>query len=117
MITIYSYSSCSTCRKALKWLDEHGLDYELIDIVKSPPSKKILRNALLQYADRKRLLNTSGVSYRKLGAQVIKGMGDEELIDSLFSDGKLIKRPLLITSTGVTIVGFRPEEWDKVFCP
>ena len=34
---IYCYSRCTTCKKALKWLDDHGIDYELKDIKADHP--------------------------------------------------------------------------------
>ena len=112
-IQIYSYASCSTCRKALKWLSEKKISYALIDIVESPPGKEILRNALDQLGNRKFLFNTSGVSYRALGAEVVKSMSDEDALEALASDGKLIKRPFVISNTGKILVGFKQEAWDE----
>ncbi|MFZ9270225.1 MAG: glutaredoxin domain-containing protein [Prochlorococcaceae cyanobacterium] len=52
---LYSYSACSTCRKALAWLQERGLGVELIDITQQPPTLAELTLALEQLG-RKRLL-------------------------------------------------------------
>ena len=38
MLKVYCYSRCSTCKKALKWLDDKGIKYELIDIKENHPS-------------------------------------------------------------------------------
>jgi len=35
---VYQYPKCSTCREALKWLDERGVSYEKRDLVANPPS-------------------------------------------------------------------------------
>ena len=110
-VQVYSYSRCATCRKALAWLKEHQIDYQLIDIVQVPPSKKILEAAMNQLGNRKNLFNTSGISYRSIGSAVIKAMSDLEALEALAADGKLIKRPLLITSEGKFLVGFKPEVW------
>ena len=56
-LTIYSYSKCSTCRKALNWLGENNLEYELIDIVQNPPTKELLVEAAKQLENRKKLFN------------------------------------------------------------
>ncbi len=109
----YSYSSCSTCRRAKSWLEENEIDYILIDILKNPPDKETLRKAISQLEDRKLLLNTSGKSYRALGASFVKGMNDVELIESLSSDGGLIKRPFLISNKGEILVGFKVDQWTK----
>ena len=110
---IYSYPSCTTCKKALKWLVENQIDYELIDIASCPPGKEILIEAIRQLGERKKIFNTSGLSYRNLGAQVIKAMDDSEAIEALAADGKLVKRPLLITDKGQILVGFKSEVWRE----
>lgn len=108
---VYSYGACSTCRKALSWLKEEGIDVESIDITLTPPSVAELEAALHQLGSRSRLFNTSGQSYRALGAQRVQSMGDAEALAALAADGKLIKRPFLVTADGRITTGFRPEEW------
>ena len=113
-VRIYSYSSCTTCKKALKWLNENKIEYELIDIALCPPNKEILIDAISQLGERKKIFNTSGVSYRSLGSDVVKAMSDSEALAALAVDGKLIKRPFLITETGKILVGFKPELWSDI---
>ena len=43
MLKVYCYSRCSTCKKALKWLDDKGIKYELIDIKEHHPAEEELR--------------------------------------------------------------------------
>ena len=102
---VYHYPQCSTCKKALKWLAAHDVSVELIDIVKHPPSKRDLREALAELP-LKKLFNTSGVSYRegKFGERLAK-MSEAEALDALAADGKLIKRPFLL-GKGLVLVGF-----------
>jgi len=113
-VRIYSYSSCTTCKKALKWLIDNKIEYELIDIALCPPNKEILIDAISQLGERKKIFNTSGVSYRSLGSEVVKAMSDPEALEALAIDGKLIKRPFLITETGKILVGFKPELWSDI---
>lgn len=42
-MTILYYPKCSTCKKAIKWLDDHGLTYEKRDIVQDNPSADELK--------------------------------------------------------------------------
>ena len=116
-IRIYSYSRCATCRKALAWLQEHQIAHDLFDIVETPPSREMLSGASKQLESRKLLFNTSGVSYRALGAAAVKAMSDDEALDALASDGKLIKRPFLITENGSVLVGFKPDVWAEALLP
>ena len=123
---LYSYPRCSTCRKAIAWLQAQGhgnnpagtgaqaKPYELIDITLQPPSLQELEQALKQLG-RRRLLNTSGQSYRALGAAAVQAMDDERLLQALAADGKLIKRPFLIRDDGHTVTGFQQAEWESLF--
>jgi len=112
-LRLYSYAGCSTCRRALSWLRDRGIAAEPIDITVTPPSHRELEQALQQLG-RSRLFNTSGQSYRALGASRVRAMSDAEAIAALADDGKLIKRPFLITAQGAITTGFRPEEWEAL---
>ena len=114
-IKLYSYSRCGTCKKAINWLNENKIDYDLIDIITYPPSKQIFVDAVSQLGDRKYLLNTSGKSYRNIGSSIIKSMNDIEVINLLLSDSKLIKRPILLDSNGKILVGFKKTSWEEFF--
>ena len=115
LLKVYSYSRCSTCRKALAWLDSHGIDADVVDITVVPPDRQTLMDALQQFGQVKPLFNTSGQSYRALGAAVVKAMTDDEAIDALAADGKLIKRPFVCGADGSFLVGFKPEVWEEAF--
>ena len=111
-IKIYSYSSCSSCKKGIKWLNENKLEYELIDILKNPPSLELINKALTYYKNNIELLNTRGVSYRKIGALKLKSMEDNEVIEEIMKDPKLIKRPFLVNKS-IILIGFNAEKWTS----
>ena len=109
-IIFYSYLKCSTCRKAAKWLNEENLEYQLIDIVKEPPSSKYLNLAFEQYsADKKIIFNTRGKSFKSIDLDIYS-LSREEIIQLLLSDGKLIKRPFLVFGEKI-ILGFNEAEY------
>jgi len=112
-LKLFSYSSCSTCRKAIKWLKNNELAFELIDILKTPPSKEMLISASEQNGDRKHIINTSGVIYRSIGSAVVKKMSDNELFEKLFIEPRLIKRPFLLGPNKLFLVGFKEEKWAE----
>jgi len=106
-IKVYQYPKCSTCRKALKWLDERGIEYAATDLVASPPSASKLRDLHARSGlPIARFFNTSGESYRSGGFKARLGsMTERDAIAALAGDGKLIKRPILDTGSAV-LVGF-----------
>ena len=111
----YQYKNCSTCRKAQKWLDAQGVDYEMIDITQQPPSVAELETMLAgQDGTLRKLFNTSGLEYRALDMKTrLPGMPTDEALGLLSGNGKLVKRPFLI-GDGVTLVGFKEEDWQGV---
>tara|TARA_Y100001968_G_scaffold109638_1_gene99194 strand:- start:880 stop:1239 length:360 start_codon:yes stop_codon:yes gene_type:complete len=112
-LKLFNCSSCSTCRRAIKWLKKNDIVFELIDLLKYPPSKEMLTSARDLYGDRKYLLNTSGVLYRSIGSDVVKKMTDKELFEKLFMEPRLIKRPFLYKSSKCILVGFKEEKWAE----
>ena len=110
---LFSYSSCSTCRRAIKWLKNTEITFELIDLLISPPPKEMLISASELYGDRKYLLNTSGVIYRSIGSDIVKKMSDNELFEQLLMEPRLIKRPFLYKSSKCFLVGFKEEKWAE----
>ncbi|WHX50588.1 arsenate reductase family protein [Paenibacillus woosongensis] len=115
-LIVYQYPKCSTCRSAVKWLEAQGHELELRDIKESPPDAK----ELSAWIDRsgfelKKFVNTSGEIYRQEGLKdKLPGMSREEQIALLSSRGMLIKRPLVSDGKQVT-VGFKPEEYERVW--
>lgn len=109
------YPKCSTCRKAKKWLDNNNVNYQERNIVEYVPTKdELTRWIELSNLDIKRFFNTSGLKYKELNLkEKLPNMSDQEKIDLLASDGKLIKRPLFIQND-IILVGFKEEEWKKL---
>ncbi len=105
--------------KALKFLDAKKIAYEKIPIVDKPPTVSELKT-MLEYlkADGgtfKNLFNTSGIQYRELNiSEKIKNvLTEKEAVELLSKNGKLIKRPFLLTEKSGT-VGFKEDQWKKI---
>jgi len=114
-VKVYQYSKCSTCRKALKWLDARGVGYDAHDIVTAPPKKAELQRALKSGVPLKKLFNTSGQSYRDGGwSDKLGKVTETQALEALSADGKLIKRPFLLSGDSV-LVGFDEAAYKKAF--
>lgn len=107
------YPKCTTCQRAQKWLDDHGVIYELRNIKSNNPTAAELQLWHTQSGlPLKRFWNTSGLQYRSLGMKErLPNMTDEEQINLLSTDGMLVKRPILI-GDGFVLVGFKEAEWE-----
>ena len=114
-VIFYSYPKCSTCRKASKWLDQNDINYQFIDIVKEPPSKKFLELALIQFSlDIKKIFNTRGKSFKSIEVDIFD-LTKKKIIELLSNDGKLIKRPFLIINESHLLLGFNESEYAANF--
>lgn len=109
------YPPCSTCQKAKKWLDEHGLAYTDRHIKDNNPSYEELKEWYGRSGlPLKRFFNTSGLLYKSMGLKdKLPAMTEEEQLRLLASDGMLVKRPLVITEN-LVLTGFKEAEWVKL---
>lgn len=109
------YPKCTTCRKAKKFLIENNVDFEDRDIVLNNPTEEELSEWIkISGLEIKKFFNTSGVLYREMNLKdKLKDMSKEEMIKLLASDGKLVKRPLLVVEDKV-LVGFKEEAYKEI---
>lgn len=109
------YPKCSTCKKAKKWLDEHGCRYEDRHIKEQNPTVSELKEWHKKSGmPLKKFFNTSGMLYKEMNLKDrLKDMGEEEQYELLASDGMLVKRPVLVTEDTV-VTGFKEAEWEKL---
>jgi arsenate reductase len=108
------YDHCTTCKKAQKWLDDKGVEYEVRSIKeKNPTETELAKWVKKSGKEVRKFFNTSGQLYREMGLSAkLKDMSEQEMIDLLSTDGMLVKRPLLITDSDV-LVGFKESEWEE----
>jgi arsenate reductase len=112
---ILSYAACGTCKKALKWLAERGIEAQVRPIVEAPPSAEELSRWIpASGLPVRKWLNTSGQSYRALGKAKVDAAGDATIEAWLAADGKLVKRPVLVVGDRV-LVGFREDAYEAAF--
>ena len=108
------YRKCSTCIKALKWLEENQVTFTERPIVEENPSYEELK-AWLQVSGLplKKFFNTSGLLYKELNLKdKLPTMSEEEQLKLLATNGKLVKRPLVVGEDFV-LVGFKENEWKE----
>lgn len=114
MTTFYCYSKCSTCKKAEKWLKEHDVSYQKIDLVEQPPTKEQMLTIFTKNDKNLRyFFNTSGMDYRKMNLKDrVDTMSKEQAAELMSKNGKLIKRPLMVDAVKATC-GFNTEVYEE----
>ena len=115
-ILFYEYAKCSTCQKARKWLESNKVKFQTIALVDNPPTAEELKAYIESSGlDPKKFFNTSGVVYREEKiADKLLTTSHKEMFVLLASNGKLIKRPLLVDGKTV-LVGFKESDYKKHF--
>ena len=108
------YRKCSTCLKALKWLDENGVNYEERPIVEQNPTFDELKEWHGKSGlPLKKFFNTSGLLYKEMKLKdKLAEMSEEEQLQLLATNGMLVKRPLVIGDDYV-LTGFKEKEWEE----
>ena len=108
------YRKCSTCLKALKWLEENHVDFVERPIVEAHPTYEELKQWYAKSGlPLKKFFNTSGMLYKEMGLKdQLPGMSEEEQLKLLATNGMLVKRPLVVGDDFV-LTGFREKEWEE----
>jgi arsenate reductase len=107
-ITIFHNPACGTSRNTLALIRNSGEEPQVIEYLKTPPSKETLRELLaaMNMAPRA-LLRKKGTPYEELGLDDAQWT-DEQLIDFMLAHPILINRPIVVTPLGTRLC--RPSE-------
>ena len=108
------YPKCSTCQKAKKWLDEHGIAYEDRHIVEINPTYEELKDWYGRSGlPLKKFFNTSGMLYKEMKLKdKLPTMSEDEQLQLLATNGMLVKRPVIVDGDTV-FTGFKAAEWEE----
>lgn len=112
MITVYGIKTCSTCRKAMKWLEAEGIDARFHDVRADGLDAKRL-DAWIGALGWEELLNTRGTTWRRLPegeTAVVDGARAREL---MLAHPTLIKRPVFDLGNEI-VIGFKPAQQQKI---
>jgi len=107
-ITIYHNPDCETSRNTLAMIRQSGEEPEVIEYLKTPPSReKLVELIAAMGITPRKLLREKGTPYAELGLGDSK-WSDDELIDFMLTHPILINRPIVVTPLGVLLA--RPSE-------
>jgi arsenate reductase len=107
-ITIYHNPSCGTSRNTLALIRNAGIEPEVIEYLKNPPSREVLKNLIAKAGLTVReALREKGTPYAELGLDEIS-LTDDQLLDAMMAHPILINRPFVVTPSGARLC--RPSE-------
>lgn len=109
--TLYGINNCDTCRKARRWLSDHGIEFEWHDIRRDGLSAIDVTRWLGSIGTQK-LINRRGRSWREL-SETAKASLEAGETDAFIAHPTVIKRPVLVTETDIT-VGFEEKHWQSL---
>jgi arsenate reductase (glutaredoxin) len=108
MITIYHNPDCGTSRNTLALIRNSGVEPQIIEYLKTPPSREELVALMhLMGMTPRQLLREKGTPYRELGLDD-PAKSDDELLDAMMAHPILINRPVVVAPLGVKLC--RPSE-------
>ena len=107
-VTIYHNPQCATSRNTLGLIRNSGIEPQVIEYLKTPPSLNELRRLIERMGVRPRdLLREKGTPYAEMGLDN-PDLTDTQLVDVMLAHPILINRPIVVTSLGVKLC--RPSE-------
>lgn len=113
MITLYGIKNCDTVKKARKWLDNQGIEYQFHDFREDGLDRDAV-SAWIEELGWENLINRRSTSWKTLDEQDRSGMSDKSAHKAIMGQPTLIKRPLLDTGKQ-RYTGFSAANYAKIF--
>jgi arsenate reductase len=107
-VIIYHNPDCGTSRNTLGMIRNAGIEPHVIEYLKTPPSRQLLKQLIERMGIAVRdLLREKGTPFHELGLDD-PGLSDDQLLDAMMAHPILINRPIVVTPDGVRLC--RPSE-------
>jgi arsenate reductase len=113
MVTIYGIKNCDTMKKAMRWLDEHDVEYTFHDVRKQGLTAKQIQTWEKEIG-WETLLNRRGQLWRKVPEAEREKINKQAAIKLMQDDAGIIKRPVLDLGNK-RVVGFNADEYAELF--
>jgi len=114
-VTVYGLKTCDTCRKARKWLDRFGVDYDFVDYREQPVPADTLKAWVGQLGGWEKLVNKASTTWRNLLPQRKNPGSDTEWTLLIKEHPALVRRPVVVLEDGRVSVGFKDNGFKQLF--
>ncbi|MFZ2237765.1 MAG: Spx/MgsR family RNA polymerase-binding regulatory protein [Dokdonella sp.] len=113
--TLYGLTKCSTCQKALKWLQRNEVESQFVDYRDHPVDAKTLKDWAAQLDGFDKLVNRSGMTWRNLSPARKTPGSDAEWLLLIREYPALVRRPVTVLQDGSVHVGFNDKQYTALF--
>jgi Spx/MgsR family transcriptional regulator len=114
-VRLYGLKNCSTCVKAMKWLQEQGQPYEFTDYRDAPIAPDTLRAWADQLGGWEKLINRASMTWRQLPDDSKAPATPGEWLELVQAHPALVKRPVTVTADGQVSVGYSEKKDREIF--
>jgi arsenate reductase (glutaredoxin) len=105
----YGLKKCSTCQKAMEFLDGKKVKYTFTDHQETPPTKTQVAGWSKALGGWEKMVNRAGYTWRGLPASETKDLTEAKAVALATKHTSLIRRPLIEHDDGTITVGFTPK--------
>ncbi len=113
MLTIYGLEKCSTCKKAIAWLEQEGHEFQFVDYRESPIDARLLA----EWADGftwPKVVNRASMTWRNLSEDEKSPQTDADWLSLVDAYPALVRRPVLTRGGEALMFGFKAEKWSDL---
>jgi arsenate reductase (glutaredoxin) len=110
MLKLFGLRKCTTCQKAVSWLDDKNVPYSFTDVKEEGPTKAQVSRWSKAVGGWEKLINRAGYTWRGLKPSETKDLTEAAAVELAVKYPSLIRRPLIEHRDGTVTTGFS----DKV---
>jgi regulatory protein spx len=109
MVTLYLTPSCTSCRKARAWFEEHGIEYTERNILTEPLTEDEIKSILRLTEDgTEEIISKNSNTYKELNVD-IDSLPLKQLYQLIMENPKMLRRPIMLDEKRIQ-VGYNDDE-------
>ena len=105
-LKLYGLNKCSTCQKAIVWLDEKKIAHSFFDVRDNPITKEQVATWSKALGGWEKMINRAGYTWRGLPSDETAELNESKAVALTVKNPSLIRRPLIEHANGSVTVGF-----------
>jgi Spx/MgsR family transcriptional regulator len=105
-LKLYGLSKCSTCQKAIDWLDEHKIAHSFSDVKDNPITKDQVAQWSKLLGGWEKMINRASYTWRGLPSKKTADLTEAKAVALTVENPSLIRRPLIEHNDGSVTAGF-----------